>query len=289
MKRTLLLLYVGLLATTIVSQDIIPVKDYFKSGFVFSEGYWVYEDTVTHEQDSITLLSCVQNYISPNPVNPDYEEYYLMDFYSHTYDYYFNEFIVTRYWKRNGGGQYGELGQPVMHIGQYDYSPEPGNGFNGYEILDILQNLEVNEHVFNYVVWSRIYKDQQYQYEFDYDTDLYFAPGTGIIRKEYTDSLGINHIWDLVNWQTSIYTGIEEGPTLDQKVRIFPNPAHDKFTIQYPDIFKVELLNLFGKTMLRYQGSVNHLEVELQGIDPGIYFVRILTNKGIITEKLVVD
>lgn len=289
MKRMTFSFFAILLTISVFSQDTNSVKSYFRDNFVFGAGYWVYQDTVNNDQDSISLVNCMHNYVSPNPGWPDYQEYFLMDYYSHSYDYSYNEYIITHYWKRNGGGQYGELGQPIMHIGQYDNIPEVGNGFNGYEIMDIFDSLVVNGNVFNDVVWSHIYEDQQYQYEFSYDTELYFAQDVGIIRKVYLDSLGINHVWDLVNWQTDIYTDVNEDLLLNEKVIIYPNPTNGKITVKAKGMERVELRDIQGKTIYISKGKCDKCYIDIKDNSQGVYFIKVITNKGIVIEKIVIE
>lgn len=225
----------------------------------------------------------------PNPGCPDYQEYYLMEYYSHSYDYSFNEYIITEYWKRNGGGEYGHLGQPIMHIGQYAQYPEIGNGFNGYEIIDILDSLEVAGVIFYDVVVSRIYEDQQYQYEFEYNTDLYFAPDVGIVREEYIDNLGNNHVWDLINFQNSYYTNIYESSIEDQKILIYPNPSHDNINILCQSMEGIEMYDIRGRAILKMDIKSDEYCIDINNIPSGIYLIRIATNTAVRTKRIVIE
>jgi len=288
MKRMIFLVLSTLLATDAISQDTIPIKYYYLQNFVFGSGYWVYQDTVNNDIDSISLVSCMHNAIAPNPIYDDYQEYFLMDYYSHSYDCNFNDYIIDNRWTRNGGGQYGELGQPIMHVGQFDIIPEVGNGFNGYEIMDIFDSLEIHGNVFYNVVWSRVEEDQQYQYEFIYDTDLYFAPGTGIDRKEYTDILGTTHVWDLVNWLANIYTGVSEDLPMNAKATVYPNPAHEKITIQSDGMQRLELIDLMGNVINTFNVRSDKCAFDVKVYSQGVYFIKVITNEGNIVEKIVI-
>ncbi len=289
MKRLTVLFLISLAIGGIYSQQIVPVASYFRNGFVFESGYWVYRDTATHAQDSITLVNCIHNYIYPNPGNPDYQEYYKMNFHSHSFGYNFNEFIITLYWKRNGGGEWGQLGQPVMHIAGYPWYPQVGNGFNGYQIMDIFPSFEVNGTTFNNVVWSRIFENEQYQHEFDYDTDLYFSPGVGIIRKAWIDGQGISHCWDLIDWQSNIYTGIGEDKLQNNEIIVFPNPASDQITVTCTGLEYAEILNLQGDFVCRSTARNFRCEFDLKDLPPGVYFLKLNTAEGVYTRKVVVN
>lgn len=271
------------------SQSTISVAGYFRNGYVFESGYWVYRDTATNQTDSISLVSCIHNYINPNPAIPDYQEYYKMNFYSHSFGYNFNEFIITHYWKRNGGGEWGQLGQPVMHIEQFANYPEVGNGFNGYQIMNIFPSYEVNGVEFFNVVWSRVFESQQYQHEFDYDTDLYFAPGVGIIRKAWVDDLGINHVWDLINWESNIYTSIDDEQAPGNEIVACPNPATDKITVSFNGMMNAEILNLQGKVVRRSIARDNTSVIDLINMPTGVYVLKVFIPEGVLTRKIVVS
>lgn len=287
MKRLIILSLLFASMGSIYSQGTISVAAYFRYGYVFESGYWVYRDTATNEFDSISLVNCIHNFIYPNPVNPHYEEYYKMNFYSHSFNYSFNEFIITNYWKRNGGGEWGQLGQPVMHIGQYANYPEVGNGFNGYQIMDIFPSYEVNGIEFSEVVWSRVFENQQYQHEFDYDTDLYFAPGVGIIRKAYVDDLGVNHVWDLVNWQSNIYTNINDEWMSEREILVYPVPANDIITVIFNGMLNAEILNLHGAVVGRSAARDRTCVFNLKDLSPGVYIVKVYASEGIFTRKII--
>lgn len=288
MKRLAILFLLCANTGSIYSQGTISVAAYFRYGFVFESGYWVYRDSATNELDSVSLVNCVHNFIYPNPAIPDYQEYYKMNFYSHSFNYSFNEFIITNYWKRNGGGEWGQLGQPVMHIGQYANYPEVGNGFNGYQIMDIFPSYEVNEIEFSDVVWSRVFENQQYQHEFDYDTDLYFAPGVGIIRKAYVDDQGVNHAWDLVNWQSNIYTSINDEWPSGKEIVVYPVPAGDIISVTFSGMLTAEILNLHGVVVCRSAGRDHTCVFDLKDLSPGVYIVKVFASEGIFTRKIIV-
>ena len=282
MKSTLnllLTLVTILLTQNLIAQEIIPVKWYFETKYVFESGYWVYQDSANLQTDSITLLNTTHGYISPNPGIPDYQEFYLMEFKSHSFGYTFNEFIMTHLWRRNGGGIYGELGQPVMDIGQFATWPEVGNGFNGYEILDIFTSYQVGEAVFDNVVWSRVYEAEQYQYEFEFDTDIYFAENVGIIRKEYTDNDGIHHIWNLINYETeNITTGFDEKEK--NQVSIYPNPVDDMLNFTNNPGF-VEICDMGGKQLLTSSKD----KINVSKLPSGLYFIKFKNLSGLVLDS----
>jgi hypothetical protein len=52
--------------------DTGNVYGYFVTKFVFGSGFWVYQDTVTGETDSISIVDISHGYYGPNPAFNDY-------------------------------------------------------------------------------------------------------------------------------------------------------------------------------------------------------------------------
>jgi|GEM_PF-1170124 len=288
LKKALALSSLILLAQFGFSQYVIYVKVYFTDNFIFNDGYWVYRDTVNNETDSITLTGCYHGFIPPTPVINDYWEYYKMNFHSHSFNTDYNEYIVTYIWKRNGGGQYGELGQPLMLIEPNAQYPSVGSGFNGFEITAILDSIQIGDNLFYDVVVSRIYADQQYQHEFDYTTDLYFAPHVGIVRKSYTDSSNVNHCWDIVNWQINVNTATQNVP-LPSKVSVFPNPGHTTITVYCEGMNQLYCYDLSGRLILQKRCNSDMAVIETSELFPGAYLLKVITGESAILRKVIIE
>ena len=81
-------------------------------------------------------------------------------------------------------------------------------------------------------------------------------------------------------------TGLKENKVAE--ITISPNPANEFFKINglENEIKQVELYALSGKKVKDYFKQTQ--KFELVGLEKGIYFVRITTEKGRITKKLVV-
>jgi len=253
-------------------QNTIQVKWYFKTNFIFGSGFWVYQDTATGVLDSITLISTQHGYYGPNPAQPNYTEYYKLNYYSHANKEFYNDFFWDMLWRRNGGGEWAQLGQPIMDIGQFAQYPEVGNGFNGYEILGIMDSLVVESQVFYNIVWSHIYKNQQYQQEFDYNTDLFFSEDVGIVKKVYTDENGFRQVWNLKNWEIGQYVVLDDFPEKSAEFTIHPNPATFYINIVPNSNYDLRLMTCQGKILLEETGST----LLLNDLPDGMYLLRII-------------
>lgn len=88
------------------------------------------------------------------------------------------------------------------------------------------------------------------------------------------------------------YTSVPNHGFNADNVRIFPNPASDIITISGDKtiITNIEVMDNAGKVVLK-ETNLNKGEtnLDINTLKSGIYYIRLLTSKGIVTEKLVVQ
>ena len=68
---------------------------------------------------------------------------------------------------------------------------------------------------------------------------------------------------------------------------IYPNPAKDILRVEGKGVLKVEVFNIMGQSVLRI--GENFEAIDISRLQNGIYFVRLKTNDGEKTVKLVVE
>ena len=95
---------------------------------------------------------------------------------------------------------------------------------------------------------------------------------TGVGRVDALAAVNAVPAWD----------GIEE-TTLNAD--LFPNPTHDNVTIQCKGMKQVEIYSIDG--MLVQSLSVNGSECLIEGLESGVYLVRIGTDEGSVVRKMV--
>ena len=84
-------------------------------------------------------------------------------------------------------------------------------------------------------------------------------------------------------------TGSKE-PILES-IRIYPNPVVSTLFVQSADIILelVELYNVVGeRVFLQHLDNKGTFELNLSPIDQGMYFLKLYTEKGVFSEKLII-
>ena len=88
-----------------------------------------------------------------------------------------------------------------------------------------------------------------------------------------SEPLSVTVIWDAVH---------ENG----KEAKIYPNPANDVLHVE-GSVLQVEVFNILGQSVLSI--NKNFESIHLNGLQNGVYFVRLKTNHGEKTVKLVIE
>jgi hypothetical protein len=157
----------------------------------------------------------------------------------------------------------------------------------------------VNNRSYDYV-----YDNNNNRIEFTYKRwDITTGLLTGASYKYlYTvDGNNLNTETIYQNWNTDIpdwannykrfqYYSLHQVFGLDQaqgdEIVIYPNPATSALSIAgIKGLYRVSVYSISGKLVLDCKGTAN--QIDISGLSPGIYLVKILTQKGIITDSFV--
>ena len=71
------------------------------------------------------------------------------------------------------------------------------------------------------------------------------------------------------------------------KLGASPNPFKDIVTLSlvYGEILEIQVINLLGKEVFQQKG--NSQEVYLEELSSGVYFLKVYTDRGIVTKKII--
>jgi hypothetical protein len=84
----------------------------------------------------------------------------------------------------------------------------------------------------------------------------------------------------------SVCTGIENAD--ENNISIYPNPIRDIITIKSSEIISaINLYNILGEEVLLMKIGSNDVNIDLSSFSEGIYWIRVQTNKELITKKIV--
>jgi len=116
-------------------------------------------------------------------------------------------------------------------------------------------------------------------------------PGGSYTLRFYSQSGEYN-----INWfEITAQTGINELPGL-KKFSVFPNPSSGSFHVEaeFSEITPstLKLYDLTGNVLLNFtteKTSVFYKEIKGENLNPGVYFLSLITDAGAITKKLVLN
>ena len=80
---------------------------------------------------------------------------------------------------------------------------------------------------------------------------------------------------------------MEEVENENNSLLIYPNPTNGKFSVKADDICEIELLNIVGQCVATYDVDDDSYEIDMSGLETGIYFVNVKTENEIITKKII--
>ena len=83
---------------------------------------------------------------------------------------------------------------------------------------------------------------------------------------------------------------VEENQILQSNIHVFPNPASDYFSIDVPpsmDIFEIEMMNLQGIIVFCRKNFDAQNKINISNLSNGLYLLRLKTDKGSMTTKLI--
>jgi hypothetical protein len=109
------------------------------------------------------------------------------------------------------------------------------------------------------------------------------ATDDGVPVKSSTTQVVIRSMWD-----PGITTGVHTNENV--AFNIFPNPAHDQFTVKHSHLrndVTLKVSNIIGKTIKTIKLSGNEQTVDVSELSAGIYFITIADQNETKTVKLI--
>ena len=105
-----------------------------------------------------------------------------------------------------------------------------------------------------------------------------------------TNSCGTDTAYFTVH--PEIFIGVDDY-SIDSDIRVFPNPAKEFVTIKtkFNKIKQIDIFDISGRNVKSIKNINDNkiLDIDLSRFEKGIYSLKIITNKGIILKKLIVE
>lgn len=83
-------------------------------------------------------------------------------------------------------------------------------------------------------------------------------------------------------------TGVEEEPSLDAQLLVFPNPNAGVLIWQNPAIRQIEILDVNGRRLVHVRPENGQKQLEIAQLPNGFYLVRLSDGKKTVVQKLIV-
>ncbi|MGM0529169.1 MAG: lipocalin-like domain-containing protein [Bacteroidota bacterium] len=84
------------------------------------------------------------------------------------------------------------------------------------------------------------------------------------------------------------FTGIEKEEWLEG-IKVFPNPNDGYFTVRGEFIREIEIVDIKGRKVFSSHVNGRVYDVDISKEPPGLYFVRLTLNRGLIIRKVIVE
>jgi len=182
----------------------------------------------------------------------------------------------------------------VYHSGAMDYSPlnyEPqiknkqGNIITDKENWTLISGIYTAHGGEQYITIGNFYDDA--------NTDTLFVGGAvaqGKYSYYYIDDVSVVLCEDTKMCDT---TGINENSEKKTEIRIYPNPANNQLTIEFPSYSAnnkttIELFDINGKLLNNLSIQGNKTQINLNEFPAGIYVVKVIENTSVAVRKIVV-
>ena len=87
---------------------------------------------------------------------------------------------------------------------------------------------------------------------------------------------------------TPLYTGLEENQ-IQNNISLYPNPTKERVYINTSiPIKELTICNLLGQEIQKYNMTEKTSSIDISGLNEGVYFVKIYTEKVVLSKKIVV-
>ena len=138
--------------------------------------------------------------------------------------------------------------------------------------------------------WTIHYKETDDTYRFESRTAgrFLYHEVNGDVTHNLAQEIDDRSVWEAI--PTSVSLSVSDVELNKSSIKIYPNPAEDRFTIAFKNLNNVEvkIYNILGKVV--YESATNKTNLEIQNnFTAGVYLVKAITdNQKVYHTKLVI-
>jgi hypothetical protein len=162
-----------------------------------------------------------------------------------------------------------------------------------WNLFDV-QNVELNRTEidgYDFIVEASNYDSIYWDFGDGQFSDLDSVFHSYEINQTYTVELSIfsknncKKIEFSYNIDTFNISDVEE---LQSTIRLYPNPSNRYFNIETEEASTIQVFNLQGKKIMEVMKN-NSFQLDLAGVEKGLYTIRVIDQKGIQNFKIIKD
>ncbi len=194
---------------TEIEKEKRMLSEAVKSFLFRQHSYWVYTNSTNGNLDSLVVIATKNDFCYD--AHPKYGGgKYVKEYVETTYNYFVGsqnasynywEYAMYDYIKHQGGGEFGQYGQPI-----FSCTKTIGAEFNGLVLEELFPTMVINGITFNDVRKFKLVAEKQiYPKIFQEDRLLYYSPYVGLVKKVIMPTSGDTTTLELLRWNVIPY------------------------------------------------------------------------------------
>jgi hypothetical protein len=92
----------------------------------------------------------------------------------------------------------------------------------------------------------------------------------------------------LITYEAKLITAIKELYNTSLHMNLVPNPATGQATVKFEGKGNITVTNMLGQTVYHVENIENEMQIPLNNMNTGIYFVIVRSESSMATQKLIV-
>jgi hypothetical protein len=104
-----------------------------------------------------------------------------------------------------------------------------------------------------------------------------------------TAGTGESYFWDDIDFGVAV--GVNELNAIKNSFNVYPNPTNGQVNIDFGTLnlsnAEISVMDISGKMVERFRVSNQITQIDLSHIKSGIYFITLMSNDGVITQKVI--